>query len=75
MHFSVFETFISLYLQVTKTLMKEAGIVYTTTEVPDDENSPYFGLLSDDLSLIRPNYEAMIKAGQLKVTDQRSNFL
>lgn len=75
MYFSVFETFISLYLQVTKTLMKEAGIVYTTTEVPDDENSPYFGLLSDDLSLIRPNYEAMIKAGQLKVTDQRSNFL
>ncbi len=55
--------------------MKEAGTVYTTTEVPDDENSPYFGLLSDDLSLIRPNYEAMIKAGQLKVTDQRSNFL
>lgn len=75
MYFSVFETLISLYLQVTKTLMKEAGIVYTTTEVPDDENSPYFGLLSDDLSLIRPNYEAMIKAGQLKVTDQRSNFL
>lgn len=58
--------------QVTKTLMKDAGVVYSCQEIPDDPFSPYFGLVSDDLTQIRPNYEAMIEAGQLKITDQRS---
>lgn len=56
--------------KVTKTLIKDAGVV--CEEVEDDKNSPYFGLVSEDLSQIRPNYEAMIISGQLKITDQRS---
>lgn len=37
-----------------------------------DENAldgPVYGLVSSDLITIKPNYEAIIKGGTLKVTD------
>lgn len=47
--------------------MKDVGTLFTM-----DENSTegqLFGLASPDLVLIKPNYEAMIKGGHLKVTE------
>lgn len=35
----------------------------------DSLQGPMFGLYSMELTSIKPNYEAMIKQGQLKVTD------
>lgn len=37
-----------------------------------DENNTdgqLFGLITPDLLLVKPNYEAMIKGGQLKITE------
>lgn len=38
-------------------------------EKAEEPGCPYFGLMSSDLTLIKPNYEVMIKAGQLKVAE------
>jgi len=53
---------------VTRTLQKEIGLLFTVEDT-DDAGSPYFGLLALDLTQIRPNYEAMIRAGHLKLSE------
>lgn len=35
----------------------------------DDENELSFGLVTTDLTQIKPNYEAMIKGGTLRLND------
>lgn len=36
----------------------------------DGSDSQTFGLVTNDLTQIRPNYEAMIKGGTLRITDE-----
>lgn len=59
-------------MQVLKTLTKDVGPLYIIDEVLDDPLGPYFGLASSDLTTIKPNYDAMIKTGHLKVNDPSS---
>ncbi|CAG7727789.1 unnamed protein product, partial [Allacma fusca] len=59
----------SWHATVSKALQKEAGTIFTFEEALNDPDSPHFGLLSADLTQIRPNYDAMIKGGHLKVTE------
>ncbi|XP_024082819.1 set1/Ash2 histone methyltransferase complex subunit ASH2 isoform X1 [Cimex lectularius] len=53
--------------QVLRALVKETNINFGVEDTPD-EGTVYY-LLQQDLTQIKPNYEAMIKQGQLKVTD------
>lgn len=48
-----------------------AGITFVCQEpLPDSVTGDYYvGLMSLDLTTIRPNYEAMIRSGHLKPTD------
>lgn len=50
-------------------MQKETGLLFTIEESFEDPDSPYFGLLALDLTQIRPNYEAMIRAGHLKLAE------
>jgi len=47
-------------------------------EKADEPGHPYFGLISLDLTSIKPNYEVMIKTGHLKIAEpgaqQSKNF-
>ena len=54
---------------MAKALQKESRIVFTCEDSQGDPNFPYFGLQNPDLTQIRPNYDAMIKGGHLKVTE------
>lgn len=36
----------------------------------DGSDSQMFGLVTNDLTQIRPNYEAMVKGGTLRITDE-----
>lgn len=57
----------SWHATIHRALLKDVGTLFTM-----DENSTegqLFGLASPDLVLIKPNYEAMIKGGHLKVTE------
>lgn len=47
--------------------MKDVGTLFTMEE--NSTEGQLFGLASPDLVLIKPNYEAMIKGGHLKVTE------
>lgn len=46
--------------------MKDVGSIFTIDESTDGQ---LFGLIIPDLLAIKPNYEAMIKQGHLKVTE------
>lgn len=57
----------SWHATVYKALQKDMHTLFIM-----DENSmdgQIFGLLSTDLTQIKPNYEAMIKGGTLRITD------
>jgi Set1/Ash2 histone methyltransferase complex subunit ASH2 len=52
---------------VQRALIKDIHRVFTYQE--HDVDGQMFGLVSSDITNIKPNYESMIKGGQLKVTD------
>lgn len=54
-------------MQIQKALVKDLGSVFVMDQ--DGPDGPGYGLVSSDLITIKPNYEAMIKGGTLKVTD------
>ncbi|CAH0763569.1 unnamed protein product [Diatraea saccharalis] len=57
----------SWYATVQRALIKDIQVLFTYEE--DSSLGPMFGLFNMELTSIKPNYEAMIKQGQLKVTD------
>ncbi|XP_048479107.1 set1/Ash2 histone methyltransferase complex subunit ASH2 isoform X3 [Plutella xylostella] len=57
----------SWYATVQRALIKDIQVLFIYEE--DALLGPVFGLYNVDLTAIKPNYEAMIKQGQLKVTD------
>lgn len=57
----------SWYATVQRALIKDIQVLFTYEEDPNQ--GPMFGLFNMELTNIKPNYEAMIKQGQLKVTD------
>lgn len=64
----------SWYSTVQKTLLKD-NAVFTFEDGSD--NQQMFGLVTNDLTQIKPNYEAMVKGGTLRVTDEgytQANF-
>jgi Set1/Ash2 histone methyltransferase complex subunit ASH2 len=62
-------------LQIQRTLVKEAGVFFLHEESPAPGGNPatlghpLFGLINQDLNLIKPNYESMVKSGALKITN------
>lgn len=54
------------YSTVQKTLLKD-NAVFT---FEDGLESQMFGLVTNDLTQIKPNYEAMVKGGTLRITDE-----
>lgn len=54
-------------MQIHRALLKDVGTLFTIDESTAD--GQLFGLICSDLLLIKPNYEAMIKGGHLKVTE------
>lgn len=56
-----------LRLQIHKALLKDVGTLFTIDE--NNGDGQIFGLIAADLVSIKPNYEAMIKGGHLKVTE------
>nr|CAG4636886.1 EOG090X03NS [Ceriodaphnia reticulata]SVE72844.1 EOG090X03NS [Ceriodaphnia reticulata] len=61
----------SWHATIQKTLMKEKGLIFVCQEpvLETMTSDCMFGLLSLELVNIRPNYEAMVRAGHLKPTD------
>ncbi|CAG5041371.1 unnamed protein product [Parnassius apollo] len=57
----------SWYATVQRALIKDIQVLFTYEE--DPAHGAMFGLFNMELTSIKPNYEAMIKQGQLKVTD------
>lgn len=57
----------SWYATVQRALIKDIQVLFVYEE--DSSHGPMFGLYNVELTTIKPNYEAMIKQGQLKVTD------
>ncbi|CAG9559593.1 unnamed protein product [Danaus chrysippus] len=57
----------SWYATVQRALIKDIQVLFIYEE--DPTQGPMFGLFNMELTNIKPNYEAMIKQGQLKVTD------
>lgn len=53
-------------MTVQKILLKETAMF---SPEDDSENPQNFGLASIDLTQIKPNYEAMVKGGSLRITD------
>ncbi|XP_017774283.1 PREDICTED: set1/Ash2 histone methyltransferase complex subunit ASH2 isoform X1 [Nicrophorus vespilloides] len=51
---------------VQRALLKDLNILFCTEESADGQ---FYGLINTDLNQIKPNYEAMIKGGTLRVTD------
>ncbi|XP_056635271.1 set1/Ash2 histone methyltransferase complex subunit ASH2 [Diorhabda sublineata] len=56
----------SWHVTVTKALIKDIHILFV---FEDSLSGHMYGLMNSDLTQLRPNYEAMIKGGMLKVTD------
>ena len=50
-----------------RALVKETNVLFGYDDSSDE--GPLYSLINQDLTQIKPNYEAMIKQGQLKVTD------
>lgn len=48
-------------------MLKDVGTLFTMDE--NNTDGQLFGLTTPDLVLIKPNYEAMIKGGQIKITE------
>ncbi|KAL3276502.1 hypothetical protein HHI36_011882 [Cryptolaemus montrouzieri] len=57
----------SWHLTVHKALLKDIHILFIFEDSLED--GQMYGLSDSDLTHIRPNYEAMIKGGMLKITD------
>lgn len=57
----------SWHVTVTKALIKDIHILFVFEDNISEGNM--YGLVNTDLTQIKPNYEAMIKGGTLKVTD------
>lgn len=57
----------SWHITVTKALIKDIHILFVFEDHPTEGH--LYGLVNTDLMQIKPNYEAMIKGGTLKVTD------
>lgn len=57
----------SWHSTVQRTLVKDIHILFTFEE--HSSEGQMYGLANTDLMQIRPNYEAMIKGGTLRVTD------
>lgn len=57
----------SWHMTVHRSLVKEIHVLFGFEENPTD--GQMYGLLCSDLTQIKPNYEAMIKGGMLRVTD------
>lgn len=56
----------SWHSTVTKTLIKDIHILFV---FEDKGEGQMYGLIDTDLTRIKPNYDAMIKGGTLKVTE------
>ncbi|XP_063995208.1 set1/Ash2 histone methyltransferase complex subunit ASH2 isoform X2 [Diachasmimorpha longicaudata] len=52
---------------IHRALLKDVGTLFTMDE--NNTDGQLFGLTTPDLVLIKPNYEAMIKGGHLKITE------
>lgn len=59
----------SWHSTINRALTKDVGTLFICEEDSSDGGHPLFGLLAADLTHIKPNYEAMIRGGHLKVTD------
>ncbi|KAK9507533.1 hypothetical protein O3M35_007369 [Rhynocoris fuscipes] len=57
----------SMYSSVLRALVKETNVSFAYEDSP--EEGPVYSLMQQDLTQIKPNYDAMIKQGQLKMTD------
>ncbi|KAJ8980754.1 hypothetical protein NQ317_013759 [Molorchus minor] len=57
----------SWHVTVTKALIKDIHIYFVFDDNPVEGHM--YGLMNQDLTQIKPNYEAMIRGGTLKVTD------
>ncbi|CAD7084297.1 unnamed protein product [Hermetia illucens] len=57
----------SWYATVQRALVKDINTLFTYEESAED--GQMFGLVSTDLTQIKPNYEAMVKGGVLRFTD------
>ncbi|CAH1407698.1 unnamed protein product [Nezara viridula] len=53
--------------EVLRALVKDTNVSFLCEDSP--EEGTVYSLIQQDLTQIKPNYEAMIKQGQLKVTD------
>lgn len=56
----------SWHATIHRALTKDIGTLFVCEEGSSD---PLFGLMAPELTQIKPNYEAMIRGGHLKVTD------
>ncbi|XP_065344376.1 set1/Ash2 histone methyltransferase complex subunit ASH2 [Cloeon dipterum] len=65
----------SWHATIQRTLAKDIGVIFTNEESPSPGGNPatlghpLFGLLLQDLTTIKPNYDAMVKSGALKITN------
>ncbi|XP_015127858.1 set1/Ash2 histone methyltransferase complex subunit ASH2 [Diachasma alloeum] len=57
----------SWHATIHRALLKDVGTLFTMDE--NNTDGQLFGLTTPDLVLIKPNYEAMIKGGHLKITE------
>lgn len=57
----------SRYVTVQKTLVKDVDTLFSYEETPD--KGQMYGLLTMDLTQIKPNYDAMVKGGTLRISD------
>lgn len=57
----------SWHATVQRALVKDIHVLFIYEESASD--GQMYGLLNQDLTLIKPNYEAMIRGGTLKITD------
>lgn len=55
------------YSTVQKTLLKENSVFIFEDGL---DSQQMFGLVVNDLTQIKPNYEAMVKGGTLRITDE-----
>lgn len=57
----------SWHATVQRALLKDIHVLFIYEE--NNNEGQMYGLLTQDLTQIKPNYEAMIRGGTLKVTD------
>lgn len=55
------------YATVQRALVKDINTMFSYEET--DDKGQMFGLHSLELTQIKPNYEAMVKGGTLRITD------